>query len=132
MKIRHSFIIGVFGMVIILSGGCNSASKSEEGGLQALQQAAARGDANAIFEIAGKYYSGDGLPQSYTEAIRWYRLAAEKGNIHAAYNLGGFYADGRCGVQVDCAEAIKWYRLAAAKGDVAAQQQLKELRRQGQ
>ena len=31
---------------------------------------------------------GQGVPQDYAEAVKWYRLAAEQGNADAQYNLG--------------------------------------------
>ena len=40
------------------------------------------------------YTFGQGVPQNYTEAAKWYRLAAEQGNAQAQYNLGFLYAEG--------------------------------------
>jgi hypothetical protein len=51
----------------------------------------------------------------YAEAVKWYRLAAEKGNAISQYNLGFLYENGQ-GVPQDYAEAVKWYRLAANQG----------------
>ena len=49
------------------------------------------------------------------EAVRWFRLAAEKGHATAQYNLGIKYQTGD-GVEKDSAEAAKWYLLAADQG----------------
>ncbi len=64
--------------------------------------------------------SGQGVPQSYTEAMRWYRLAADQGYANAQNNLGSIYIYGR-GVPQNYAEAMKWYRLAADQGNARAQ-----------
>ena len=37
---------------------------------------------------------GDGAPQDYKEAVKWYRLAAEQGDANAQYNLGVMYDNG--------------------------------------
>jgi len=55
--------------------------------------------------------------------VRWYRMAAERGNAGAQLNLGIMYATGQ-GVLEDSVEAVKWYRRAASQGDAAAQELL--------
>ena len=57
------------------------------------------------------YANGEGVPQDYAEAVKWYRRAAEQGYAAAQYNLGAVYATAR-GVPQDYAEAVKWYRRA--------------------
>ncbi len=66
------------------------------------------------------YRKGQGVPQDYAEAPRWYRQAAEQGDADAQYNLGVMYNDGQ-GVAQDYAEAVRWYRRAAEQDDAAAQ-----------
>ena len=73
-----------------------------------------------LFELGSKYYYGRGVPQDFTEAVKWYRMAAEKGSADAQYNLGVCYRNGR-GVPQDYSEAVKWYRMAAEQGDADAQ-----------
>ncbi len=58
--------------------------------------------------------------QDYGEALKWYRMAAENGNIKAQNMLGVMYAVGK-GVTKDEFEAVKWYLLAAKAGDSAAE-----------
>ena len=69
------------------------------------------------------YANGQGVPQDYAEAIKWFVLAAERGDANAQYNLGLYYANGR-GVPQDDAEAVKWFRKAAEQGDASAQYNL--------
>jgi TPR repeat protein len=66
------------------------------------------------------YYEGEGVPQDYAEAARWYRLAAEQGNADAQDILGLMYANG-AGVAEDAAEALRWWREAAEQGHALAQ-----------
>jgi TPR repeat protein len=52
--------------------------------------------------------------------VKWYRLAAEQGNVAAQYNLGLMYAKGQ-GVPQNQKTAVKWYTLAAKQGNAGAQ-----------
>ena len=61
------------------------------------------------------YGYGEGVPEDYREALKWYRMAAEQGYAPAQYNLGGMYIKGE-GVPEDYREALKWYRMAAEQG----------------
>jgi TPR repeat protein len=61
------------------------------------------------------YSNGQGVPQNYAEAMKWFRKAADQGNPRAQHNLGFMYANGE-GVVNDLAEAVKWYRKAADQG----------------
>ena len=38
------------------------------------------------------YDEGQGVPQDYAEAVKWYRMAADQGNADAQSNLGFMYA----------------------------------------
>ena len=67
-----------------------------------------------------RYVLGDGIPQSETEATRWFRKAAELGLAEAQHDLGGCYAEGY-GVAQSWEKAAHWFRLAAAQGDATAQ-----------
>ena len=58
--------------------------------------------------------------QDIKEAIRWYRLAAEQGNIGAQILLGEVYLQGEESLQ-DIEEAMIWFRMAAEQGDATAQ-----------
>lgn len=59
----------------------------------------------------GGYAQGEGVPQDYREAAKWYRAAAEQGDTNAQYFLGEMYANGR-GVSRDRREAMKWLDMA--------------------
>jgi len=84
---------------------------------------AAQNDAEAQFELGVMYDTGEGAPQSHTEAAKWYRKAAEQGWAKAQHNLGHLYENGE-GVPQDCAEAVKWYCMAADQGVTRSQYNL--------
>jgi len=84
------------------------------------------GDAAAQFNLGFMYDKGQGVPEDYKEAVKWWRLAADQGYALAQYNLGMKYHHGR-DVPQDHKEAVKWYRLAADQGDANAQKSLREL-----
>ena len=59
------------------------------------------------------YAGGRGVGRDNAEAVRWYRMAAERGDVGGQFNLGAMYNEGR-GVPQDFVQAHKWYNLAAA------------------
>ena len=65
--------------------------------------------------------------QNNSEAVRWYRKAAEQGIADAQWKLGHLYQYGSLGISEDKAEAIKWYRKAAEQGDEFAKECLQKL-----
>jgi hypothetical protein len=88
-----------------------------------LRKAAEQGNAVAQNNLGVSYYNGEGIPQNYQEAVKWFRLSAAQGIADAQNSLGRSYDAGQ-GVPQDYGEAVKWYRLAAAQGDDAAQNNL--------
>ena len=67
------------------------------------------------------YDNGEGVPEDDTEAVTWYRKAAEQGDADAQFNLGRMYADGE-GVPEDYVRAFAWFDLAAAQGTEKAKE----------
>ncbi len=61
------------------------------------------------------YQSGD-----YATALREWQPLAEQGQVHAQYQLGLLYANGK-GVTKDDAKARQWYEKAAIQGHTEAQ-----------
>lgn len=99
---------------------CNPKDKATQ-----LQEKALQGDAQAAFELGEMHASGVGLPQNNTEAVRWYRIAAEKGNSKAQSLIGTAYHRG-IGSAVDDVQATEWLSKAADQMDPLAQFQLGE------
>ena len=84
---------------------------------------AAEGDARAQSVLGLIYYRGRGIQQNHTEALKWFRRAADQGDVAAQFYLGFMFSEGQ-GVPQDYAEAAKWFRLAADRGDPQAQYNL--------
>jgi TPR repeat protein len=87
---------------------------------QLLSAKAAQGNADAQSDLGLMYADGQGTPNDYAEAIRWFRKAAEQGYAEAQFNLGLMYNQG-LGMPQDYAEAVRWFRKAAEKGNAKAQ-----------
>ena len=100
------------------------AAQDYDKGLAALQ-------ADAQYNLGNMYYMGQGGPQDYAEAMKWWRLAADQGVADAQYKLGKMYRNGE-GVPQDYAEAVKWWRLAADQGVADAQSDLGVMYSNGQ
>ena len=72
------------------------------------------------------YLNGWGVKQNYSEALKYFNLAADNDKEEAEYYLGEMYYNG-WGVPKDRAEAVKWYKLAAEQNYDKAQEILREL-----
>jgi hypothetical protein len=59
---------------------------------------------------------GWGVPKNETEAVKWFRKAADKGNATAQSKLSFVYQDGIT-VPKDDVMAYKWILLAGAKDE---------------
>ncbi len=62
------------------------------------------------------YYEGQGVPQDYAEAVKWFHLAADQGDTSARSFLGYMYENGQ-GLPQNYVQAYMWYDLAIAAGD---------------
>ncbi|NRB17508.1 MAG: sel1 repeat family protein [Rhodobacteraceae bacterium] len=65
------------------------------------------------------YDIGEGVLADATEAVRWFRLAADQGNASAQFNLGLMYGNGE-GVLADHISAHMWFNIAGGNGDEEA------------
>lgn len=61
------------------------------------------------------YDEGNGIERDQSQAVRWFRAAAEQGHAIAQFNLGSMYENGE-GVEADGAEALYWYQAAGNQG----------------
>ena len=85
-------------------------------GLPGMRKLAEQGDPAAQFSVVARYATGEDVPQDYTEAVRWFSMAAEQGHIVSQATLGAYYWAGR-GVPQDLVKAYFWSVLAQAGGD---------------
>jgi uncharacterized protein len=76
---------------------------------------AARGDADALFNMGQAHRLGRGVPQNLATAVDYYRRAADKGHVGATASLGiTLWQQGRK------TEALTQLRTAADRGDLRA------------
>ena len=87
--------------------------------LESLLQRACQGDVSAQIRLGQRYWRGEGVERSETEAAKWIRKAAEQGHAMAQALLALRYFDGQ-GVEKDAAAAEKWARKAARQGKTFA------------
>ncbi len=66
----------------------------------------------AVVPVAKAYNKGLGVDQDKTEAIKWYKKAADAGETEAEWRLGVKYNVGD-GVDIDMQKALQWYLKAA-------------------
>jgi len=82
----------------------------------------ARSSVGELAERGRKAYAD----KNYSEAMRWYRMAADQGDAAAQLNVGGLYAAGQ-GAPQNYSEAMQWFRKAAEEGYPAAQNDIGSL-----
>lgn len=94
-----------------------------DAGPPALRDAAAGGDAKALFEIGSRYAESRGVKEDMAAAAKWYEKSAELGFAPAEYRIGNFYEKG-IGVARDIKKAKTWYQLSAAQGNASGMHNL--------
>jgi len=143
MKISTTFLVISFFLL-------SAWAEENIGYSEKLVKAANSGDAKAQYELGSYYYSGEGVPQDYNEAVKWWKKSAEQGNADGQCGLGIIYLKeatklftksaeqgnsmgqrnlGTCyyfavGVEEDLKEAVKWWKKAAEQGDDVSQYNL--------
>lgn len=75
-------------------------------------QAAQNGEPNGYFLLGFFYYHGEGITQNFTEAIKWFKKAANNGLSNSYGFLGACYI-----TQKNYVEAINWFKKAINNGD---------------
>jgi TPR repeat protein len=83
--------------------------------MEDIQMKASAGHLREELELADDYFAGRGVTRDLSQAVYWYRKAAEQGDPGAQVNLGYFYVTG-IGVKPDAEQAVRWFQRAAASG----------------
>jgi TPR repeat protein len=92
--------------------------------------AADRGHAGAMNDLAGMFEYGVGVPKNLATALEWYEKAAQFGHAGAMIHMGQLSEDG-LEIPQDFANARQWYEKAAALGNAASMNNLADLYRYG-
>lgn len=103
---------------------------SHSSDLNSLLTQANAGDANAQYELGLVYQSGRGAPQDLDLAQRWFKSAAEAGNVYALYSLSLLLREQ--GGQANLQHSVKMQEKAALAGHPDAQYGLGMLYANGQ
>jgi TPR repeat protein len=103
----------------------NTPQAAEDVKIRALEKMAAN-DPRAAYDLALRFFRGDGVRQDSYLAIKWMRAAAEKGNFEAQKALGRLYLTGLSEMGADPGEAERWLSLTAGRGDKEAVALLRE------
>ena len=129
--------------------GLNTDKYSEEA-IKWFKMAADKGDAKAMNNLGVMYQTGFtsyveydedtgescilqikiDIDKNSEEAIKWFKMATDKGDAKAMNNLGVMYQNGD-GIDKNSEEAIKWFKMAANKGDAKAMIRLGDMYRTG-
>jgi hypothetical protein len=78
----------------------------------------------AQYYVGAMYANGQGVEQDFTQAAKWYDLAAKQGVAPAQFRLGELYAAGKS-VPLDLERAYAWFSVAAKAGHSQATSALK-------
>jgi TPR repeat protein len=65
--------------------------------------------------LADMYWKGDEIQMDQKKAAELFMMAAEKGDPHAAINVGYMYENG-IGLEQSAEQALKWYDLSGDMG----------------
>jgi TPR repeat protein len=107
----------------LLFAGCVSNSRITPAELSDLRKKAEAGDRAAQLKVGQAYDFGNAGQRNYSEAARWYQLAADQGDATAQNNLGSLYERG-LGMPTNHVKAAELYRKSAEQGFALAQNSL--------
>jgi len=117
--------------ILFLTSHNISASESLKDGLDAynkhdyvnafkiLKPLAKNGTPSVQSFVAAMYAEGKGTPKNTQLAIKWWRIAAEKGHIESMTKLGALYYNGE-DIKQNIPKSKMWLKKSAAKGDPLA------------
>ena len=97
--------------------GENGKRQDIEQALSLFAQAAEQGHVEAQLDMAVFFHE----KEQYTQAMLWYRKAADAGYAMAQFAIGNMYELGDCGLTQDMNQALYWYRKSAEQGFASAQ-----------
>jgi hypothetical protein len=87
-------------------------------------------DDRAMCDLGALYYMGRNGKSDFAEALRYYEMAADKGNRQAQENLGYCYYYGR-NVEVDYKRAFHYFALGAFDGHLNSLYKIGDMYRNG-
>ncbi len=127
---KNSNVIGSFNLGLVYEYGKGRPVDRKEAE-NLYFDAAERGHARAMVQLAGIYLQDTSMFRSDKKALSWYKKAAEKGDRQALYQLG-YMAEQGLGMSKDAKEAFRYYQAAAEKGNAKAILALARMHQEGQ
>ncbi len=115
----HGHVPARWHLALLMAAGSEAVPRDLPAAMAACREAADTGFVPALATM-GVLCSAVGRPD---EAVRWWRQAAEGGDVEAQFNLAQAFATGR-GTSADSRAAFEWFLGAAESGLVAAQARL--------
>jgi TPR repeat protein len=109
---RKWIMIGVIALVLCVFAWLRFGRGSE---LDRIKAGAAKGEAEAEFQLAGLYAEGKSVPLDKAVAADWLYKAAKQGHAAAQFKLGEDYELGR-GVKADYGQSFHWFQESANQG----------------
>ena len=92
-------------------------SEENEEALKWYKKAAAAGDAEAEFYLAGMYVEGDGTAKDPAEALRLFNASANRGYAPAVRVMAAAYEQGEMGLRVDYEAVREWLNKGVELND---------------
>jgi TPR repeat protein len=116
---------------------CWTRGDSITAAVKCFRLAAELGHSAAQRRLGAMFVEGEHVLQDYVEALKWYHLAAEQGNVEAMFELGVLHdgVQGCSGIQDDAQifkvggvpKTEKWWNQAADLGHAEAQLELAKM-----
>lgn len=97
----------------MVEAGWRGAEADPQRAQELVRRAAELGHAGAACRVGDAHFRGRGVPKDAAEAMRWYRRAAEGGDVDAMANLLGDLKSEDAAKQ---AESLRWLERAALAG----------------
>lgn len=125
-QLSHSLWVGVLGVCCLATQAAAESdadmSRKLVQQVEAWQQSAREGDADALFNLGQYFRKGIGIEPDLEQARHFYQQAAERGHAGAQLNLGTLYYF--ASAEPDLEKVRYWWQQAAEQGEPSAQYQL--------
>jgi uncharacterized protein len=83
MKTRRFLVVAI----LLFASSAPVWADDHAASVEALKNRAAQGSAEAQFNLGVMYHNGQGIPQDYVQALKWFNLAAVTSTKPDLYNL---------------------------------------------
>jgi TPR repeat protein len=116
------FILSAIGALALLDAtGSRPAAKPAVSEIEVLKREAEAGDAESMHLLAVYFEEGNKVPRSYQEALRYYQLSSDAGNLQARFGYAKLLRSESVGVLRDVKKAYQLLADLAERGNESAQ-----------